>query len=271
MINRTFTQLGRGYSTVPVEIIARINDITVYEGEVDTVDQPAVASECVAKPLFTWHRPVEQTNIMRVEIRVFFGELILHDTKANHVWCAEIDGSLHTGHPPWPGGEQYFAAPNQFQISPSTCARDPFSNVKIDGIARDKNYTDYMLSRPMIGQWRWVIPDGSVWTAEMETNLAVHAAPWDPARSYLPRQFVSWNGCVYDTWTQVPAGTPPGDAYYWFPVPVQPWRSDLNYSKYQRCWHQRQSWVALDTIPQGNEPGVSESWENEWPNWNAFK
>jgi len=49
MSNRTFKQLGQGYSNVPATVIVKVDGETVYMGPVPTVNEPVPTD-------FTWGR-----------------------------------------------------------------------------------------------------------------------------------------------------------------------------------------------------------------------
>lgn len=255
---------------MPTEILVKINGDTVYEGLVPTEDAP-VNSIDQQRKLFVWSVPIEDPGPFKMEVRSFFGDLLLAHTMCNHVWCYIHNGEILKKQPPWPGGEDFFGPCFDKEIAPGIIARDALSEIRLDGLLKTQQYTKEHQSQSSIGQWRWTVPDGSVFTCQVNLNRNVRALPWKSDREYRPRQFVSFDNRVYDTWTSVPAGVDPTNRYYWFDCPILPWNPDLRYTQYQRVWYQDQAWVAQGIVEPGVTPGEHNLWENEWPNWNAFK
>jgi hypothetical protein len=74
MTTRTFRQLGIAFGAAPATIIAKINDVIVYQGPVTTLNEPVPAlpnpGYTVDNVLFTWTNDVTYEGPVKVEIQV---------------------------------------------------------------------------------------------------------------------------------------------------------------------------------------------------------
>lgn len=173
---RTFRQNGQGYSSTPVTIIAKIDGVTVFEGEVPTLDEqyPALPQPNVefGVPMFTWEEPLDKTSgQMALEITVTNGRLLIADTYS--------DASMAT--PPAPtvptdiAQSQYvdellFVDLTWWQYVDQVWHVDAFTNVTIDGVAQTRPTAGYSSDVPL-GQWYWQVDEGSVFTCNINIQI----------------------------------------------------------------------------------------------------
>lgn len=168
MTTRTFIQQGRGYGPEPVSIVAKIDGVIVYEGEVDTLNEPLpilpgpVAD--VAVNIFSWTGDLLYTGSRVLEITVNNGTLFLEDSLANYT------PKLNPNPPPpafSSGPDEYLCFYNE-DIDGDIIS-DPFVDPKVDGneIARDRKLD---AENPLTGQWCYLIGAGSVFTTTVMIN-----------------------------------------------------------------------------------------------------
>ena len=160
MAIRTFIQEGRGYGADPVEITAKINGVVVYQGPVDTVDEPLPPLPGLPSGsdtlIFSWERPIDFSGSVEMEITVGNGTLLLTDSFANYT-PKLINGQTVTS-----GPDEYL--PFYVEKVGDVVYTDPMQNPKIDGVdvVRDRNHDP---DDPLDGQWCYVIGAGSVFTS----------------------------------------------------------------------------------------------------------
>lgn len=161
MANRTFKQMGLGFSNAPATIIAKIDSATVYMGPVPTVNQPLPAdystgetiAQAAATSLFQWDQPMEFRGTQELEITVTSGRLLLVRTLANNT---DIEGAVSP--PGW-----HFAQELQGDFGPIHRS-DPLSNVKINGRLQPSG--DFSKKQMM-----WVLQNGDILTATISMEL----------------------------------------------------------------------------------------------------
>ena len=157
MTTRNFKQRGQAYGSTPASITATIDGTVVYSGPINTLDipvptRPDVATDPVPT-IFTWTNTVAFAGTQSYSIAVTGSSLLLSTTMADH-----------------------FTANNVAQFN-SICDReidgilvsDPFTNVAIDGVAMQRGPNNSELP----GQWQWLIPAGSTFTATLNVNAGV--------------------------------------------------------------------------------------------------
>jgi len=167
MTVRTFKQNGQGYGVQPCSIIAKIDAMTVFSGEIATLNEPfPILPQPDIKfgvDLFSWTVPdISFTGTLDLEIIVTGSTLLLSKTLANYVMIPNPD---YPGPDPLnplpisiPGGPDEFGSFYQFEQD-GTVYSDPFTQEAIDGIEQTGPYNP-----ELPGQWYWQIPAGSVFT-----------------------------------------------------------------------------------------------------------
>lgn len=151
MTIRKFVQNGQGYGADAVEIRAKIDGVTVFEGAVPTVDQPLPSDLIdISEPIgniFEWQSTVEFSGTAALEIEVLAGgALLVADTAADHVDPADSAtiGSFYTD---------------------EAGTSDPFSAVAINGVPVLAPIRDLDSERILKGQWHQRLNIGDVLTA----------------------------------------------------------------------------------------------------------
>jgi hypothetical protein len=160
MTTRTFKQCGQAYGSTPASITATIDSTVVFSGPVSTLDQPLPilpelpeSSANVSLPtLFTWTNTVDFAGTQSFSITVTGSQLLLDFTAANYPPRTDSDSARFASF--------YFQTVNGVTVS------DPFTNVAIDGVAMQRGPDNSELS----GQWQWLIPAGSTFTATFNVN-----------------------------------------------------------------------------------------------------
>jgi hypothetical protein len=157
MTTRNFKQRGQAYGSTPASITATIDGTVVFSGPINTLDIPVpimpVEPTGVQPVIFTWANTVAFAGTQSYSIAVTGSPLLLSTTMADH-----------------------FTANNVAQFN-SICNReidgilvsDPFTNVAIDGVAMQRGPNNSALP----GQWQWLIPAGSTFTATLNVNAGV--------------------------------------------------------------------------------------------------
>ena len=90
MTTRTFRQLGIAYGPAPVSIVAKVNDVIVYQGPVTTLDtvmpQLPDTEYDITNVLFTWNDDVAFSGAKVIEISVSgtSGDLVVAGIDANY-------------------------------------------------------------------------------------------------------------------------------------------------------------------------------------------
>jgi hypothetical protein len=154
MTVRTFKQHGQGYGLDPVHVIAKLDGVEIFNGPVDTVDEPFPMlpdpTVDITTTLFSWEDLINFVGTKSLEITVTGGKLLLTNTLANYGIYSFEDESPDS-----------FTA---FYQSEDSCI-DPFSNVIISGQPKSADHTE------LSGQWYWTLPAGSTFSC----NVSIQA------------------------------------------------------------------------------------------------
>ena len=158
MTTRNFKQCGQAYGSTPASITATIDGTVVYSGSISTLDAPVpsrpVPVENVSPPtLFTWTSTVDFAGTQSYSIAVTGSPLLLAFTGADHGVANNV---------------AQFTSTYVYEIDGVTVA-DPLTNVAIDGVAQQRGPNN----NPLSGQWEWLIPVGSTFTATLNVNAGV--------------------------------------------------------------------------------------------------
>ena len=165
MTTRTFKQQGQAYGSSPASIVATINGTVVYSGTVNTIDEPIPTFPNLDinpnAELFTWEQDVTSSDSSTLELTVTGAPLLLTQSLANYTGKANVDNP----------GTTISSGPTEFLSFYNTSIgnvvySDPFSNVEIDGVPQERDNS-------MTGQWYWLIPVGSTFTAVINTLAGV--------------------------------------------------------------------------------------------------
>lgn len=88
MTIRTFKQLGQAYGSSPVQIIAKIDGIEVFNGTVPALDQPVpmmpIEAPIESQVLFTWTTDVAFEGTKSIEITASGGTILLTEALVNY-------------------------------------------------------------------------------------------------------------------------------------------------------------------------------------------
>ena len=163
---RTFKQLGQAYGPIPATIVAKIDGVEVFSGEILTVNQPlpSLPSESpdVTNALFSWTKDTSFSGAINLEITVEGSPVLLTDSRANY----PIDA------PEYADEYNIFYS---YKID-ETIYFDPFNDEKIDGISVSR------VDDPLLpGQWYWTIMPGSTFSATVNIQSSLPPPPPSPA------------------------------------------------------------------------------------------
>lgn len=171
---RTFRQDGQGYNATPVTIIAKIDGVQTFEGEVSTLIEPYPIMPQLnvdfGVPMFTWDEPLTKiSGQIAIEITVTNGTLLVSDTYSN------VSGAI----PPSPTPSEVpiitdydFEKLVLWQYADQVWHADSLTDVEIDGVSQPRPTTG---STTTMGQWYWQVNEGSVFTANI--NLQIPPIP----------------------------------------------------------------------------------------------
>ena len=153
MTVRKFVQNGQGYGSSAVEIRAKIDGVTVFEGAVRTLDEavPQVlpAADITPGKIFEWQSTVEFSGTFALEIEVLSGgALLIASTLADHInpLSPESLGTFYTD---------------------ENGIRDPLSAVAINGVPDTVPVRNSDPENILDGQWCRIINTGDVLTAQI--------------------------------------------------------------------------------------------------------
>jgi hypothetical protein len=150
MTTRTTQSFGYGFGNTPATIVAKINGVTVFEGEIPTAplaDLPAGnpyeqwANNVVS--LYTFTTTVGTAESLPTTIEVINGTLLLGQYKSNYTAVpTDIPNEYITS-----GSDVCITAPGEVR-----------EGVTIDGVAQDYHPAG---STTLLGTWWWRVETGS--------------------------------------------------------------------------------------------------------------
>jgi hypothetical protein len=152
MTIRNFKQYGQAYGSTPASVTATVNGTVVFSGSVSTLDipVPSLPANVAVSEIFTWTNPLDFTGTQSFSVAVAGSPLLLDFTTADH--CAANNAAE-------------FGMIYHNEIG-GVSVPDPFTDVTINGVAMQRGPDNSTLS----GQWQWLIPAGSTFTAVMHIN-----------------------------------------------------------------------------------------------------
>lgn len=176
MTIRTFKQLGQAYGSSPVQIIAKIDGIEVFNGVVSALDEPVpmmpTATPIESQVLFTWTTDVAFEGTKAVEITAVGGTILLTEAFVNYSTASmEQKSELSYPTPVSSGPDGYYPLFGAEILADKTgsAARSTnilklnyMSDVAINGIPLIQD-TESGLD----GQWVWAISNGKVLTGSI--------------------------------------------------------------------------------------------------------
>lgn len=165
MSNRTFKQLGQGYSNVPATVIVKVDGETVYMGPVPTVNEPVPTDFTWGRDhdvvLWQWQKPLAHRAAQSLEVTVTSGRVLLLTTVSDHTDIVGVKGTWN-----------FVASIKEF-TNPATGlvedfgafhSGDAWSDVKINGRVQP-------LSSGKRGQSYWLLHNGDVLTGNINMDL----------------------------------------------------------------------------------------------------
>ena len=158
MTTRNFKQLGQAYGSTPASITATIDGTVVYSGPVSTIDtplpnRPDPEANVTTPTIFTWTNTVAFAGTQSYSIAVTGSPLLLGQNGADHCIANNVAN---------------FSSFYNYEID-GIFISDSFTNVAIDGVAQQRGPNNSELP----GQWQWLIPAGSTFTATLNVNAGV--------------------------------------------------------------------------------------------------
>lgn len=155
MSNRTFKQLGQGYSNAAATVIVKVDGATVYMGAVPTINEPVPTDFTWGKDhrvaLWQWQTSLNHRAAQAVEITVTSGRVLLLNTVSDNT---DVPGA---------SGGWNFAQGLVDDFGPFAVG-DPWSDVKINGRAQS-------LASGKRGQSYWLLHNGDVLTGNINMDL----------------------------------------------------------------------------------------------------
>ena len=162
MTTRNFKQCGQAYGSTPASITATIDGTVVYSGPISTLDAPVPSRPYTATTglpaIFTWTNTVEFSGTQSYSIAVTGSPLLLDFTAADYSSISNVT-TFSTFYTYTTGG---------------VSVADPFTNVAIDGVVQTRGPDDSVLP----GQWQWLIPAGSTFTATLNVDAGLVLSPY---------------------------------------------------------------------------------------------
>lgn len=160
MSNRTFQQLGQGYSNAAATVIVKVDGETVYMGSVPTVNEPVPTDFSWGKDhravLWQWQKPLSHRAAQALEVTVTSGRVLLLTTVSDNT---DIEGATSGG---WNFVEGLVGDFGPFHSD------DAWSDVKINGRAQP-------LWSATRGQSFWLLHNGDVLTGYINMDLPLPA------------------------------------------------------------------------------------------------
>jgi hypothetical protein len=157
MTVRNFNQYALGFGPVPCQVVFQIDNNTVFNGTVSTLDEPIPSlpnpEYMVDNAAWTWQDDVEFSGTKFISVAVTGSALLFGVTLANNPFDVANADSF---------GAFYSAEIDGVQYA------DPFTEQAIDGVAQSVSR-----SPANTGQWWWYIPAGKTFTATMHVNAPV--------------------------------------------------------------------------------------------------
>jgi hypothetical protein len=144
--------------------------------------------------LFSWTADVNFAGVFKLEITLTGSPLLLTTTDAN---CVNPED-------PTQRGMFYNIDVDGIVLS------DPLSNEKINGVAQIINNRD-----TLTGQWYWLIPANSTFTADVTTQPGIYIPEWSSDQTYNALDPVRYQGKIYRAKISVPVNTLPTNSQYW--------------------------------------------------------
>jgi hypothetical protein len=161
MTTRTFIQRGQAYGSTPVSIIAKINDVEVFNGPVPTLNTAYKitgfeSTEWLANgiELFSWQDDVEFSGTKTMEITISSGSLVVMDTVADY--CLADNKTSH--------GPVFVNVVDGITYTRTT------TNITINGVLQDQN-------NGSLGQTYWLIPSGGTYTCTVNVTSGILPTP----------------------------------------------------------------------------------------------
>lgn len=167
MTTRTIQSLGYGFGNTPATIVAKINNVTVFEGEIATaplsdlpVGNPLSQWANSIVSLYTFTSTVGTAESLPVTIEVTNGIVLLANYTANY--------SITEAVPPATGWVS--SGPDTYLIMPGEVRE----SVAIDGI--EQNYHP-VGADTNLGTWWWQVTAGSTIAFNMLVDAGIDVAP----------------------------------------------------------------------------------------------
>jgi hypothetical protein len=148
MTTRTFKQMGVAFGNQPAEIIAKIDNVIVYQGSVVTLNEPVPGlpnlDYTVTNELFSWTADIDFTGPEVIEITVGQGaELLVAELQANYSPVANVVAGTYISS----GPDTYISFKWQ-----------QFGNTYINGTLQDSQSINH---DELGGMWWWKLDPGS--------------------------------------------------------------------------------------------------------------
>lgn len=159
MTTRTFKQYGQAYGGTQASIVATIDGVEVYSGNVPTVDEllPTFPQPDVqfGEEMFSWTNTVDFAGTQTMTIAVTGSMLLITDSFANYAL----------------GNADVFSGFNYSNIDGIYYSM-PLSDVTIDGVVQPQE-----LDPELPGQAYWQVPAGSTFSCTVNIQAGLEQPP----------------------------------------------------------------------------------------------
>lgn len=162
---RTFQIFGKAYGPEPVTVVAKVDNVEVFNGTVPTVNEPLPTlpttdfeetQALTGSVIFEFTKPLDWEGVVNLNIAVFApgsGHLILTEKTGNFL-------------PPSDAEDVFESLENPYNYEGVTYS-DPLVNVTLNGVSRQRTYDP-----SITGDYWWQLAD----TTELNGDLVIISA-----------------------------------------------------------------------------------------------
>jgi hypothetical protein len=244
MVQRTFIQHAQAYGTTPASVTVRIDGQIIYEGPVNTLNQPSPQlpddDYHINNLAWSWEDDADFSGTKELSIAVQGSDviLVLAETLANNPYMGYLSPA--------------YEYRGFWSITVDGIAyEDPLTDVKYDGVPRPGPYDPYLK-----GQWWWRILGGTTMTAVMHVNAAPR--PYIVFDS-LPQTVVAGDQAQFTvSIPEVNPEYPLPRTYRWQVVDLTTTSADFLSTSGNVTFDTAQSGFVIDTVNQGGSQSDKE-------------
>lgn len=159
MTDRIFQQHAMAFGSTPCQVVCQIDGKTIYSGTVTTVDEPRPPlpnrTYTIDNVVWSWQNPADFAGTQSLVITVTGSDLVLANTQANDPYNDSAEfGAFYTTEV---DGVRYV---------------DPLTDEALNSVPQSGPYDP-----DLRGQWWWLIPAGSTFSATINVDA--------PSKAYI--------------------------------------------------------------------------------------